>query len=159
MLSYVHCRFIFNSQNLDITNMFLYRGMVKENVAHLNNGVLVSCYKQGHQEILRQIGETRKKSSWVKYPRPINYTFYIKYIYIYIEQRKIKTCTYCMTYIILIKRICDIKRNYISIYRIDWGRGAIFLTNKIFKCFICVRFWKNLFVRHTQIYSYLKVFD
>ena len=37
----------------------------------------------------------------------------------YIEQKEIKACTYCMTYFISIKRICDIKRDYISIYRID----------------------------------------
>lgn len=42
-----------------------------------------------------------------------------------------------MIYFILIKRTCGIKRDYISIYRIDWVRGAIFLSNKIFKCFIC----------------------
>jgi hypothetical protein len=40
MLLYVHSSLIYNSQKLDIIQMSLNRGMVRENVVHTHNGVL-----------------------------------------------------------------------------------------------------------------------
>jgi hypothetical protein len=37
--------------------------MDKEDIAHLYNEVLLSCYKQQHHEICRQMDGTRKKLS------------------------------------------------------------------------------------------------
>jgi hypothetical protein len=45
MFHYVHSSLIYNSQNLERTQMFLNRGMDTENVLHLHNGVLVSNLK------------------------------------------------------------------------------------------------------------------
>ena len=42
MLHYVHSSFIYNSQKLERTHMFLNRGMDTENVVHLHNEVLLS---------------------------------------------------------------------------------------------------------------------
>ena len=42
MLHYVHSSLIYNSQNLERTQMPLNRGMDTENVVHLHNGVLLS---------------------------------------------------------------------------------------------------------------------
>lgn len=36
--------------------------MDKENVVHLHNGVLLRCLKKWHQEIYRQMDETKKKN-------------------------------------------------------------------------------------------------
>ena len=41
MLHYIHSSLIYNSQNLERTQMSLNRGMDKENVIHLHNGVLL----------------------------------------------------------------------------------------------------------------------
>lgn len=41
--------------------MSLNRRMDKENVVHLHNGVLLRCLKKWHQEIYRQMDETKKK--------------------------------------------------------------------------------------------------
>ena len=42
MLHYVHSRFIYHSQKLERTQMYLNRGIDTEIVVHLHNGVLVS---------------------------------------------------------------------------------------------------------------------
>jgi hypothetical protein len=42
MLHYVHSILIYNSQNLERTQMSLNRGMDTENVIHLYNGLLLS---------------------------------------------------------------------------------------------------------------------
>ena len=42
MLHYVHSRLIYNSQNLERTQMSLNRGMDTENVVHLLSGVQLS---------------------------------------------------------------------------------------------------------------------
>ena len=42
MFYYVHSSPIYNSQNLEITQVSLNRGMDTENVVHLYNGVLLS---------------------------------------------------------------------------------------------------------------------
>jgi hypothetical protein len=46
MLHYVHSSFIYNSQKLERTHMFLNRGMDTENVVHLHSGELQSYQKQ-----------------------------------------------------------------------------------------------------------------
>ena len=46
MLHYIHISLIYNSQNLETTQVPLNRGMGTENVVHLRNGVLFSYYKQ-----------------------------------------------------------------------------------------------------------------
>jgi hypothetical protein len=60
MLHYVHSSLIYNSQELERTQMSLYRGMDTENVVYLHNAVLLSYYKQLIHEILRQMDRTRK---------------------------------------------------------------------------------------------------
>jgi hypothetical protein len=42
MIYYVHTSLIYNSQELEITQISLKRGMDKENVVHLHNRVLHS---------------------------------------------------------------------------------------------------------------------
>jgi hypothetical protein len=42
MLNYVHSSLIYNSQELERTQMPLNRGMDTENMVHLHNGVLLS---------------------------------------------------------------------------------------------------------------------
>jgi hypothetical protein len=42
MFHYIHSSFIYNSQNLERTQMSLNREMDTENVVHLHNGVLLS---------------------------------------------------------------------------------------------------------------------
>jgi hypothetical protein len=46
MLHYVHSSLIYNSQNLERTQMSLKGGMNTENMVHLHNGVLLSYLKQ-----------------------------------------------------------------------------------------------------------------
>ena len=60
MFHYVHSSLIYNSQELERTQMSLNRGMDTENVVHLHNGVLLSYLKQRIHEILRQMDGTRK---------------------------------------------------------------------------------------------------
>jgi hypothetical protein len=45
MLYNVHRNLIYNSQNLEKTQMSLKRGMDTENVVHLHNGLLLSFFK------------------------------------------------------------------------------------------------------------------
>jgi hypothetical protein len=55
MFHYVHDSLIYNSQNLERTQMPLNREIDTENVVHLHNGVLLSYYKELIYENPRQM--------------------------------------------------------------------------------------------------------
>ena len=42
----VHCNTIYNSQDMEATQMSIDRGMAKEDVAHIYNGILLSHKKK-----------------------------------------------------------------------------------------------------------------
>ena len=52
MLQYVHSSLIYNSQDLDRTQMSLNRGMDTENVVHLYNVVLITIKNNGFMKFL-----------------------------------------------------------------------------------------------------------
>ena len=47
----VHCRTIYNSQDMEVTEMSINRGMDKEDVAHIYNGLLLSHKKEQNNDI------------------------------------------------------------------------------------------------------------
>ena len=59
MFHYAHSNLIYNSQKLEITQMFLNRGMDTENVIHLHNGVVLRYKKHLIHEILTQWSTTQ----------------------------------------------------------------------------------------------------
>ena len=52
MLHYVHSSLIYNSQNLERTQVSLKRGMDTETVVHLHNGILLSSLKNEFMKFL-----------------------------------------------------------------------------------------------------------
>jgi hypothetical protein len=52
MLHYVHSSLVYNSQNLERTQMPLNRGMDTENVVHLHNGILLRYLKNEFMKFL-----------------------------------------------------------------------------------------------------------
>ena len=70
LLNCVHSSIIHNSQNLETTWMLLNSEWIKK-MWHI---YIMECYsavkKQWHLEICMQMDGTRKKPSWVRYPRP-----------------------------------------------------------------------------------------
>ena len=55
----VHCRTIYNSQDMEVTEMSINRGMDKEDVVHLYSGVLLSHEKERNWVICRDMGGPR----------------------------------------------------------------------------------------------------
>ena len=67
----VHCSSIYNSQDMEATQMSIDRGMDKENVVHINSGILLSHKKNETLPseatwmdleiiILREVGQVEK---------------------------------------------------------------------------------------------------
>ena len=46
MHPYVHCSTVYNSQDMEATEMSINRGMAKEDVVHIYNGILLSHEKE-----------------------------------------------------------------------------------------------------------------
>ena len=55
----VHCTAIYNSQDMEATEMSINRGMDKENVVHIYNGILVSLKKEQNNAIFSNMDGTR----------------------------------------------------------------------------------------------------
>ena len=51
MYPYVHCSTIYNSQDMETAQMTIDRGMDKENVVHIYNGILLSHKKEQNNAI------------------------------------------------------------------------------------------------------------
>jgi hypothetical protein len=58
LLNYIHSSFIHNNPKLKTAQMSLSWRMDKENVIHLNDGILFSYLKQRHHEFCRQMDGT-----------------------------------------------------------------------------------------------------
>ena len=55
----VHCRMIYNSQDTEATSMSTERGMEKEDMVQINNGILLSHEKEQNSTICGDMGEPR----------------------------------------------------------------------------------------------------
>ena len=55
----VHCTAIYNSQDMEATEMSINRGMDKENVVHIYNGILVSLKKEQNNAIFSNMDGAR----------------------------------------------------------------------------------------------------
>jgi len=77
MLHYVHSSLIYNSHNLERTQMPFNRGIDTENAVHLHNGTLLSYQKQWLYEIHRQMDGTGEyHPEWGK-PITEKHTWYV----------------------------------------------------------------------------------
>ena len=56
----VHCSTIYNSQDMEATEMSINRGMDKEDVLHIYNGILLSHKKQQYNAICNNMDATRE---------------------------------------------------------------------------------------------------
>ena len=54
MLLYVHSSTVYNSQDLETTSMSIDRGMDKEDMVHIHNGVLLRYKKEQNCAIQRR---------------------------------------------------------------------------------------------------------
>ena len=59
MHPYVHSSTIHNSQDMETTYMSINRGMDKEDVVQIYNGILLSCKKEQNNAICSNMDATR----------------------------------------------------------------------------------------------------
>ena len=59
MHSDAHCSTIYNSQDMEATYMSIDRGMAKEDVVHIYNGLLLSHKKEQNNAICSNMDEPR----------------------------------------------------------------------------------------------------
>jgi len=48
----VHCSTIYNRQDVKTVYMFIYRGMDKEDIVHVYNGILLVFYKKEQNSVI-----------------------------------------------------------------------------------------------------------
>ena len=62
----VHCSSIYHSQDMEATYMSIDRGMDKEDVVHIYNGILLSHKKEGNNAICSNMdAKVRKRTNTI----------------------------------------------------------------------------------------------